>query len=96
MVLMKLPPYLFLWRPSFMRLRCLCLDIFARRFFLIEPTSGFSSLMVELDCRLRRPPHSLAAAASVKFAMRSNVPFARGASPAKNKGGKLHAERLVR
>ena len=30
----------FLWRLSFMRLSCLCFDIFARRFFLIEPTAG--------------------------------------------------------
>ena len=31
-------PYLFLWRLAFRRFRYLCLDIFARRFFLMEPT----------------------------------------------------------
>ncbi len=30
-------PYLFLCRLAFRRLRYLCLDIFARRFFLIDP-----------------------------------------------------------
>ena len=32
-----------------MRLSCLCFDIFARRFFLIEPTAGLLLYLVELN-----------------------------------------------
>jgi hypothetical protein len=31
------PPYRFLWRLAFVRLRYLCFDIFLRRFFLMDP-----------------------------------------------------------
>ena len=40
-----------MWRFAFRRLSCLCFDIFARRFFLMEPT------VVLLDVCLRKASH---------------------------------------